>query len=163
MNRVLILSALLLASCGTNAKPAPEPVVVFKEVKVPVAIACDPDIGPEPAYVDTPEAIAAAPDIFARTVLLVAGRVQRIARNVHGVFRDRAVAVRRGHQTIQQHPAEDPLVHEPQLLWQRLPGLVERRGQLQPDALVARPGVFRGGHEQLPAHPQVHEQCAGRF
>ena len=81
MNRVLILSALLLASCGTNAKPAPEPVVVFKEVKVPVAVACSPDIGPEPAYVDTAEAIAAAPDIFARTVLLVAGRVQRIARD----------------------------------------------------------------------------------
>ncbi len=81
MNRVLILSALLLASCGTNAKPAPEPVVVFKEVKVPVAVACSPDIGPEPAYEDTAEAIAAAPDIFARTVLLVAGRVQRIARD----------------------------------------------------------------------------------
>ena len=81
MNRALILSALLLASCGTTAKPVPEPVVQIVEVKVPVAIACDPDIGPEPAYVDTPEAIAAAPDIFARTVLILAGRVQRIARD----------------------------------------------------------------------------------
>jgi hypothetical protein len=80
MNRVLILSALLMAGCTPMPKPAPEPVVVFKEVKVPVAIACDPDIGPEPAYVDTPEAITAAPDIFARTVLLLAGRAQRIAR-----------------------------------------------------------------------------------
>lgn len=81
MNRALILSALLLASCGTTAKTAPEPIVQIIEVKVPVAVACDPDIGPEPAYVDTPEAIAAASDIFARTLLLVAGRVQRIARD----------------------------------------------------------------------------------
>lgn len=81
MNRALMLSALLLASCNTAPKIAPEPVVRIVEVKVPVAIACDPDIGPEPAYADTPEAIAAAPDIFARTVLLLAGRVQRIARD----------------------------------------------------------------------------------
>lgn len=81
MKRALILSALLLASCNSTPRPAPEPVVQIVEVKVPVAIACDPDIGPEPAYVDTPEAIAIAPDIFARTVLLLAGRVQRIARD----------------------------------------------------------------------------------
>ncbi|WP_426019074.1 hypothetical protein [Brevundimonas sp. DWR2-3-1b1] len=81
MNRALILSVLLLASCNTTSKVAPEPVVQIVEVKVPVAVACSPDIGPEPAYVDTPEAIAMAPDIFARTVLLIAGRVQRIARD----------------------------------------------------------------------------------
>lgn len=81
MNRVLILSAALLASCGTTATTSPEPVVQIVEVKLPVAIACDPDIGPEPAYLDTAEAIAMAPDIFARTVLLLAGRVQRIARD----------------------------------------------------------------------------------
>lgn len=81
MNRVLILSALLMAACTPTPRPAPEPVVQLVEVRVPVAIACYPDIGPEPAYVDTPEAIAMAPDIFARTVLLLAGRVQRIARD----------------------------------------------------------------------------------
>lgn len=81
MNRVLILSALLVAGCSSTPKPAPEPVVRIVEVKVPVAVACSPDIGPEPAYVDTPGAIATAPDIFARTVLLLAGRVQRIARD----------------------------------------------------------------------------------
>lgn len=80
MKRALILSALLLAGCNSTPKPVPEPVVQIVEVKVPVAIACAPDIGPEPAYVDTPEAIAMAPDIFARTVLLLAGRAQRIAR-----------------------------------------------------------------------------------
>ena len=81
MKRVLILSALLLASCNSTPSPSPEPVVQIVEVKVPVAIACDPDIGPEPVYVDTAEAIAMAPDIFARAVLLLAGRVQRIARD----------------------------------------------------------------------------------
>lgn len=81
MNRVLILSALLLASCTSTPRPLPEPIVQTVEVKVPIAVPCDPDIGPEPAYVDTPEAIAAAPDIFARTVLLLAGRIQRIARD----------------------------------------------------------------------------------
>lgn len=81
MNRALILSALLVAGCNSTPRPAPEPIVQIVEVKVPVAVSCSPDIGPEPAYVDTAEAIAAAPDIFARTVLLVAGRVQRIARD----------------------------------------------------------------------------------
>ena len=81
MTRALILSALLLASCTSAPKPAPGPIVQTVEVKVPIAVACEPDIGPEPAYVDTAEAIAAAPDIFARVVLLVAGRIQRIARD----------------------------------------------------------------------------------
>lgn len=81
MNRFLILSALLLASCTPTPRPAPEPIVKIVEVKVPIAMPCDPDVGPEPAYVDTPEAIASAPDIFARAVLLLAGRVQRIARD----------------------------------------------------------------------------------
>lgn len=81
MNRALILSALLLASCTSTPRPSPEPIVQIVEVKVPIAVPCDPDIGPDPAYVDTAEAIAAAPDIFARTVLLLAGRIQRIARD----------------------------------------------------------------------------------
>ena len=81
MKRVLILSGLLMAGCTPTPRPAPDPAVQIVEVKIPVAVPCDPDIGPEPAYVDTPEAIAMAPDIFARTVLLVAGRVQRIARD----------------------------------------------------------------------------------
>ena len=81
MNRALILSALLMAGCAPTPRPAPEPVVQIVEVKVPVAVACSPDIGPDPAYVDTPEAIAMAPDIFARAVLLLAGRAQRIARD----------------------------------------------------------------------------------
>lgn len=81
MKRAVIAAVLLLASCNSARKSPPEPVVVFKEIRVPVAVPCNPDIGPEPAYVDTPEAIAMAPDIYARTVLLIAGRLQRIARD----------------------------------------------------------------------------------
>ncbi len=79
MNSVLILSAL--PGCTSTPKQAPEPIVQIVEVKVPITVPCDPDIGPEPAYVDTAEGTAAAPDILARAVLLLAGRVRRIARD----------------------------------------------------------------------------------
>ena len=81
MKRVVILAALALASCAAGPKSPPDPVVQLVEVKVPIPVACAPDIGPEPVYADTAEAIALAPDIYARTVLLLAGRVQRIARD----------------------------------------------------------------------------------
>lgn len=78
---LLIAAALALASCTTKPTINPVPVVQYIEVKVPVAVPCDPDIGPEPAYADTPEAIAAATDLFARVQLLLAGRGLRIARD----------------------------------------------------------------------------------
>ena len=81
MNRALILSALLLASCGTTATTAPDPVVQVVEVRVPVAVPCDPDIGPDPAYLDSDAALAAAGDLFDRVKLLLAGRGQRIGRD----------------------------------------------------------------------------------
>jgi len=49
-------------------------------VKAPIAAPDDP-VGPDPVNVDTAEANAAAPDIFAPTVLLLASRIQPIARN----------------------------------------------------------------------------------
>lgn len=81
MKRALLIAALALASCTTKPNINPVPVVQYIETKVPVPVPCDPDIGPEPAYVDTPEAVAAAPDIYARVVLVLAGRLQRIARD----------------------------------------------------------------------------------
>lgn len=78
---LILTVALLLVSCGSNPRPSPDPVVRIVEVKVPIATDCAPDIGPEPVYADTAEAIALAPDIYARTVLLLAGRLQRIARD----------------------------------------------------------------------------------
>lgn len=81
MKRSILIAALMLASCASARPSPPEPVVQIVEVKVPVAVPCAPDIGPEPTYTDTAEAIAAAPDIYARVRLLVAGRLQRIARD----------------------------------------------------------------------------------
>lgn len=77
---MLIVSGLVVASCAGVPKPPPEPVVQIVEVKVPVPVRCVPDLGPEPAYADTNEALAAA-DIFEAVKLLLAGREQRIARD----------------------------------------------------------------------------------
>ena len=43
-------------------------------------VACTPAIGAAPAYPDTDAALKAAPDVFQRVRLLVAGRLERIAR-----------------------------------------------------------------------------------
>ncbi len=56
--------------------------MVIQRVEVPVHVPCNPDIGPEPDYPDTDAAIRAAPNIFVRAQLLMAGRVMRIARDV---------------------------------------------------------------------------------
>lgn len=79
MKRAAILIALSLTACATK----PEPVIRYQtvEVRVPVSVPCDPDIGPEPTYAATPEAIQAAPDIFRLTVLILAELQQRKARD----------------------------------------------------------------------------------
>lgn len=84
MNRKLIVAsltaacvALTLAACGTTA---PEPRVVTQTVRVPVPVPCATRPGPDPAYVDTDDAIRSAPGLFERVKLLLAGREQRQAR-----------------------------------------------------------------------------------
>lgn len=72
--------ALMLASCASAPKPPPEPVVTVVEVKVPVTVYCAPQIGEEPVYADTDEALRGV-DIFDAVKLLLAGRGQRIARD----------------------------------------------------------------------------------
>lgn len=67
---------LVLAACAHT----PEPRVITRDVLMPVPVQCRPDLGPEPAYPDTPAALSAAPDIFAVAKLYVAGRLMRIAR-----------------------------------------------------------------------------------
>lgn len=74
MKRLAILAALALAGCGTT-KP-PEPIIRTVEVRVPVPVPCVIDVL-EPVYSDTPEALRAAPDIFERVKLLMAGRMER--------------------------------------------------------------------------------------
>jgi len=70
------LSLTLLAGCATHG----ERRVDIQIVKVPTPVACAPDLGSEPAYPDTPEALSAAPDIFERVKLLLEGRIQRQQR-----------------------------------------------------------------------------------
>lgn len=66
----------LLLGCAAPARPAFQ----MPERLVPVAVQCRPDIGPEPNYPDTDAALRAAPDIFVRVRLLLAGRLMRTAR-----------------------------------------------------------------------------------
>jgi hypothetical protein len=86
MKRLALLAAAVaamsLAACETPgaARPEPEPRIVTVEVPVPVPVKCTPDVGPDPVYPDTDEAIAAAPNLFERVKLVVAGRLMRIAR-----------------------------------------------------------------------------------
>lgn len=74
----VMLGCLSLVACASPG----EPRIEVREVRVPVAVKCASDPGAAPAYADTPEALRAAPDIFARTQLLLAGRLQRMARIV---------------------------------------------------------------------------------
>jgi len=73
------LLALLLIGCATP--PTPPVRVVTQEVKVAVPVPCAPRLGPEPDYPDTEAALLAAPNIFERVKLLVAGRLLRIQRD----------------------------------------------------------------------------------
>lgn len=77
MKRALIL-VLFVAGCASQPQ---EPVVKTVTVNVPVAVPCLKDIGPEPVYSDTDAALKAAPDLFTRVKLLLAGRLQRMDRD----------------------------------------------------------------------------------
>lgn len=85
MRYAAIFMLLLVAACA--AKP-PEPVIKTVTVEVPVAAACLRDIGPEPIYADNDAALKAAPDLFTRVKLLLAGRLQRIDRDTKRMAAD---------------------------------------------------------------------------
>lgn len=77
----LVAAGVLLAGCAGAPKRPPEPIIITKEVKVPVAVSCVPDkLGAEPAYVDSDDALRAAASAEDRFQLLYAGRKQRVAR-----------------------------------------------------------------------------------
>lgn len=65
-----LIAALLLSGCATDG------IVV----RVPVPVPCAVDPGPDPVYVDSSENLQAAPNVFERVKLLLAGRQQRIDR-----------------------------------------------------------------------------------
>lgn len=79
----ILFAAFALAGCGAHIQqPPPEPIVRTVEVRVPVPVRCQAleELGPEPAYPDTPEAIHQADNLFTRVSLLLQGRALRIAR-----------------------------------------------------------------------------------
>ena len=78
MVRVALACLLCLVACAPRLKP--EPIVRTVTVQVPVPVPCRPDLGPEPEYADSPEALAAATDVFEAMKLRIAGRDQRHAR-----------------------------------------------------------------------------------
>lgn len=78
-----IFLAMLTTACGGRevVRP-PEPIVITKEVKVPVGIGCVPGnySATRPDYVDSDARLRAASDAAERYQRLWAGRAQRAAR-----------------------------------------------------------------------------------
>lgn len=78
---LVVLPITMLAACGHDQAPPPQPILTPIEVAVPVAAGCVPaNLAAAPEYPDSDDALrqAAGPD--ARYQLLYAGRKVRIAR-----------------------------------------------------------------------------------
>jgi hypothetical protein len=71
-----IVSMLVVAGCASvqNGRP------LVRDVDIVTPVPCEPAIGPGPAFPDSDEALRAAPNLFSRVQLLVAGRLLRVAR-----------------------------------------------------------------------------------
>lgn len=82
MNKLLIVAATAAAAACAGRAPDPEPSIKTVEVVVPgPPVPCVPkELGAPPTYVDSDEALLAAPDAAARYQLIYAGRMQRQAR-----------------------------------------------------------------------------------
>ena len=82
--RVLVAAALALAAtaCHTTPSEPPQPVVRTVEVAVQVPVPCPAldQLGPEPVYPDTADAIANADGIGELARLYATGRLMRIQR-----------------------------------------------------------------------------------
>lgn len=77
MTRLALLALLTLTACASTP---PRVEVRTVTVQVPVAVPCVVDV-PAPVYSDTDEALLAAPDLFERVKLLLAGRIERAAHD----------------------------------------------------------------------------------
>jgi len=77
--RDLFLVALL---CLTGCAAKPEPKIEIRTVNIPVAVPCKVDIGEKPKYPDTDEALISASNILERAMLVMAGRILRIQREI---------------------------------------------------------------------------------
>ena len=78
--RLLTIAAAAATLTACANAPDPSPKVEVREVATPVAVTCAPPLGAAPVYPDSDVALMAAPELFARVRLLVAGRLLRLAR-----------------------------------------------------------------------------------
>ena len=85
MRALMIPALLVLASCSTTSAERPEPEVRTVEIKVPVVQPCPAleALGPSPDYPDSDTALAAAPNLYERVKLLIAGRLLRMTREAN--------------------------------------------------------------------------------
>ena len=85
MKALALIPLLALAACATGPRTPPEPIIRTVEVKVPVVQPCPAleALGPPPAYPDNDAALAAAPNLYERVKLLLAGRVLRMTREAN--------------------------------------------------------------------------------
>jgi len=74
----LIVAAVLVAVAGCASAPKPEPLIMTKEVRVPVPVSCKPALT-KPDFPDTDAAVASTSDLFDLAKLYRAGRALRIA------------------------------------------------------------------------------------
>lgn len=81
MKAVAAIAACALLSACQSTVPA-EPRIEIQTVKVPVATSCKPNLGPDPVYPDTDAALQAAPNLFEKAKLVMAGRLLRIQREI---------------------------------------------------------------------------------
>lgn len=81
---ILALALLSLGGCAgsSHVQDCPPPKLQIEKVNLAVPVPCPAlaKLGSEPAYADTDAALAAAPDIFEVTRLLLKGRLQRLQR-----------------------------------------------------------------------------------
>ncbi len=78
--RLLPAAALLFALTACQTCPAPVPKIVVETQRVPTPVPCQPNLPPQPAYADAPDALRGTTDLYERVKLLLLGRSQRAAR-----------------------------------------------------------------------------------
>ena len=79
-NEVLFI-ALLASGCATKVVRSPEPIIITKEVFIPVPVACVPkELGEPPEYPDDDKSLIASASPEERYQRILAGRELRRAR-----------------------------------------------------------------------------------
>ena len=75
------VAVLLLGGCAIERILTPEPIIITKEVRVPIATSCVPDsLDPEPSYAVTKDTLKETPSVEQRYQNLFAGFMERELR-----------------------------------------------------------------------------------